>query len=121
MTAKAKLTSALLAAALILLALTGVFSGCTAGTDSGTDTASGTTAETPVTEAPDTYAAKVAVLNGTTGFGIAPMYTEFKAGKVPSVASIDFYADATLVSPLVIKGDVDIAAVPTNLASVLYA
>lgn len=121
MTAKTKLRSALLAAALILLALAGAFTGCTSGTGEKTDPASGTTAEAPVTEAPDTYAAKVAVLNGTTGFGIAPMYTEFKAGKVPSVASIDFYADATLVSPLVIKGDVDIAAVPTNLASVLYA
>ena len=35
-------------------------------------------------------------------------------------AKIDFYADATLVAPLVIGGSVDIAAVPTNLAATLY-
>ncbi len=63
---------------------------------------------------------RVAVLNGTTGFGIAPLYEDIKNGKSDINAKIDFYADATLVAPLVIGGSVDIAAVPTNLASVLY-
>ncbi len=81
--------------------------------------------ETTVTEedtAPKDYTEiKVAVLNGTTGFGIAPLYSDIqKEKKMDFTASIDFYADATLVSPLVIGGSVDIAAVPTNLAAVLY-
>lgn len=64
---------------------------------------------------------RVAVLNGTTGFGIAPLYNDIKNGIDHNMnAKIDFYADATLVSPLVIGGSVDIAAVPTNLAAVLY-
>lgn len=64
---------------------------------------------------------RVAVLNGTTGFGIAPMYDDIQSGRNSNYnAKIDFYADATLVAPLVIGGSVDIAAVPTNLAATLY-
>lgn len=64
---------------------------------------------------------RVAVLNGTTGFGIAPLYSDIQNGIDHNMnAKIDFYSDATLVSPLVIGGSVDIAAVPTNLAAVLY-
>jgi len=64
---------------------------------------------------------RIAVLNGTTGFGIAPLNEKIKAGDENEFkAEIDFYADPTMVSPLVISGNVDIAAVPTNLASVLY-
>lgn len=64
---------------------------------------------------------RVAVLNGTTGFGIAPLYNDIQKGVDHNMnAKIDFYADATLVAPLVIGGSVDIAAVPTNLAATLY-
>ena len=64
---------------------------------------------------------RVAVLNGTTGFGIAPLYNDIQNGVDHNMnAKIDFYADATLVAPLVIGGSVDIAAVPTNLAATLY-
>ena len=64
---------------------------------------------------------RVAVLNGTTGFGIAPLYNDSQNGVDHNInAKIDFYADATLVAPLVIGGSVDIAAVPTNLAATLY-
>ena len=64
---------------------------------------------------------RVAVLNGTTGFGIAPLYNDIQNGIDHNMnAKIDFYADATLVAPLVIGGSVDIAAVPTNLAATLY-
>ncbi len=64
---------------------------------------------------------RVAVLNGTTGFGIAPLSNDIQNGIDHNInAKIDFYADATLVAPLVIGGSVDIAAVPTNLAATLY-
>lgn len=69
----------------------------------------------------DPVPVRVAVLNGTTGFGIAPMYRTVKESYNGNLdITIDFYADATLVSPLLISGTADIAAVPTNLASVLY-
>lgn len=67
----------------------------------------------------DDYEIKVAVLNGTTGFGIAPMIAEQKKEEKDFNAKIDIYADASLVSVQVISGSVDIAAVPTNLAAVL--
>ncbi len=68
----------------------------------------------------DDTAIRVAVLNGTTGFGIAPLYNDIQNGNSSINAEIDFYSDASLVAPLVIGGSVDVAAVPTNLASVLY-
>ncbi len=113
-----------------LLILFTSFAACTAG--KGTETAPITTAPaapdssateeatTAAVEADDTPL-RVAVLNGTTGFGIAPLYRDLSEGKVDDVnLSIDFYTDATLVSPLIISGTADVAAVPTNLASVLY-
>lgn len=69
----------------------------------------------------DFHEIRVAVLNGTTGFGIAPLYNDIQGGIDHNMnAKIDFYSDATVVAPLVIGGSVDVAAVPTNLAAVLY-
>ena len=68
----------------------------------------------------DTTELRVAVLNGTTGWGAAPLISRIKSGESKLNAKIDTYTDATMVSPLIINGDADIAAVPTNLAAVLY-
>ncbi len=63
---------------------------------------------------------RVAVLNGTTGWGAAPLISRINSGESTLNAKIDTYTSADLVSPLLINGDADIAAVPTNLAAVLY-
>lgn len=68
----------------------------------------------------DTAELRVAVLNGTTGWGAAPLISRVKSGESKLNAKIETYTDASLVSPLIINGDADIAAVPTNLAAVLY-
>lgn len=68
----------------------------------------------------DTTELRVAVLNGTTGWGAAPLISRIGSGESKLNAKIDTYTDATMVSPLIINGDADIAAVPTNLAAVLY-
>lgn len=68
----------------------------------------------------DTTELRVAVLNGTTGWGAAPLISRVKSGESKLNAKIETYTDASLVSPLIINGDADIAAVPTNLAAVLY-
>ena len=114
-----------IAAALALTA----FASCMSG-KSGEETTAAeeiSTARTDVsseqqTEKPsDPTPVRVAVLNGTTGFGIAPLYRNVKENYSGNLdITIDFYADATLVSPLLISGTADVAAVPTNLASVLY-
>lgn len=85
------------------------------------NTQEGEVTSEPEDTAADTTEIRIAVLNGTTGFGIAPLYSELQGGTDHGInASIDFYADATLVAPLVIGGSVDIAAVPTNLAATIY-
>lgn len=69
----------------------------------------------------DTTTIRIAVLNGTTGFGIAPLNEKLKSGSLDAFkAEIDFYADPSLISPLIISKSADIAAIPTNLSSVLY-
>lgn len=68
----------------------------------------------------DDYEIKVATLNGTTGFGIAPMIAKQKEENKDFNAKIDIYADPSLVSAGIINGSIDIAAVPTNLAAVLH-
>ena len=102
----------------LLLTLVLLFVSC-AGTGSGdvsSDPADGSS------DNPDDLAeVRVAVLNGTTGFGIAPLWSDVKNGKPDFNAKIDFYADASLIPPMIINGSVDIAAVPTNLAAVVYA
>ena len=98
---------------LLILALAIPFAACSNAQDGDTTT---TTAPSPAETAP----IRIAVLNGTTGFGIAPLYSDLKNGKCDFKATIDFYADATLVAPLLINGSVDIAAVPTNLAATVY-
>ena len=100
-------------AILLALALAIPFAACS-------DPASGNTDTTTAPPAEDTTSIRVAVLNGTTGFGIAPLYADLKDGKCNFNASIDFYSDATQVAPLLINGSVDIAAVPTNLAATVY-
>ncbi len=57
----------------------------------------------------------VVALKGPTAMGMVKMMDENTVG-----ASFELQADPQTVSPLVIQGAVDIAAVPANLAAVLY-
>ena len=63
---------------------------------------------------------KVTVLSGTTGMGMAKLMSEKKNGNAALNYNFSVVSDATAVAPLVISGQTDIAAVPTNLASTLY-
>lgn len=62
----------------------------------------------------------VAVLNGTTGFGMAHLMNETKDVSTNPTYNFSVETDATVIRDALINGSVDIAAVPTNLASVLY-
>jgi len=72
------------------------------------------------TTAADKKTVRISAMAGPTGMGMVELLERNKEG------SLDYNADFTLLSavdeiaPLVIKGDVDIACVPANLASVLY-
>lgn len=58
---------------------------------------------------------KVAVLNGPTGLGLS----KFKNDRSYAY-TVDYHSDPQEIVPLVIKGEVDIAAVPLNLAANIY-
>ena len=62
----------------------------------------------------------VTVLSGTTGFGMAPLMQKKADGTATLNYNFKVETDASLVNSALIKGTVDIAALPTNAASVLY-
>ncbi len=68
----------------------------------------------------ETLDINVWVLNGTTGFGIAPLIEDAKAGNTALNYKFTVETNAANVQSALINGDADIAALPTNAASALY-
>ena len=64
---------------------------------------------------------KIAALKGPTGMGLAKLMQDAADGKTKNSYTFELLSDPTTVSAAVIKGEVDIACVPVNLASTLYA
>ena len=63
----------------------------------------------------------VYTLNGTTGFGMAKLISDAKAGAFPNENyTFTVQSDASVVLSALINGDVDIAALPTNAAANVY-
>lgn len=63
---------------------------------------------------------RIMSLNGTTGFGMAKLIADKKAGTTALNYNISVETDASNVTGALINGSVDIAALPTNAASVVY-
>ncbi len=86
-------------------------------------TASESTSEVTQEETPTASAVDVSVvaLNGPTAMGMVKFMNDAENGMIESnnyTFSIETAID--VVTPMITKGEVDIAAVPSNLASVLY-
>lgn len=62
----------------------------------------------------------VAVLKGPTAIGMLKLMDDTKNGFAKHNYNFSVFTDPTLVVPEVVKGNVDIAAVPTNVAANLY-
>ena len=62
----------------------------------------------------------IMVLNGTTGFGMAKLITDTNTDTATLNYNISVEADASNVTAALINGSVDIAALPTNAAAVVY-
>ena len=75
--------------------------------------------ETPAEEAPaDTgVTMRIAAMTGPTGMGLARLMKEAEGGED---YAFTLAGTADEISPLLIKGELDAACVPANLASVLY-
>lgn len=63
---------------------------------------------------------KVAVLNGTTGFGMAKLMEDNETGTSSNNYQFSVETDATNIISALIAGTVDIAALPTNAAANVY-
>lgn len=87
--------------------------------DNGTDD-NGTSAETDPVTATKTDI-NVMVLNGTTGFGIAPLMDKNAKGEASNSYTFSVETDASNITAALINGSVDMAALPTNAAANLSA
>lgn len=114
---KTRIFSLMLALCLLITALT-VFTACDSGS-APTDTTADTTADTTV----DSVKTKVnvMVLNGTTGFGMAPLMDKNAKGEASLDYTFSVETDASNITAALINGSVDMAALPTNAAAALNA
>lgn len=114
-------------AILMGVCLTALTVGCGAST-AGTSQETAADTETVPTSEPesgDDYAAetvmRIAALKGPTAMGMVQMMNEAENGSVDSNHyEFSLAASADEVTPKLVQGELDIAAVPANLASVLY-
>ena len=133
---KTKLVSLLCAAALLLVALTGCTSTAPAAspeataaveaTESAEATATPEATETPAPEASESpeaagTAVRVMALKGPTAMGMVQFMDGVDKGEIAdNDYTFQIVASVDEVTPNLVQGNVDIAAVPANLASVLY-
>ena len=69
----------------------------------------------------DATPVRVAALKGPTAMGLVQLMDESGAGTVDgNDYSFSIVASPTEMTPMIVRGEVDIAALPANLASVLY-
>ena len=75
----------------------------------------------PAEEQAEPVAVRTSALKGPTAMGLVRFMSEVDAGNLAdNDYSFQIVASPDEVTPLIAKGEVDIAAVPANLASVLY-
>ncbi|MDR1801751.1 MAG: ABC transporter substrate-binding protein [Lachnospiraceae bacterium] len=69
----------------------------------------------------DDYSIKIGGLKGPTGIGLVKLIDDANEGKTENNYTFDgFMASPDEVTPKLVQGELDIAAVPSNLAAVLY-
>ncbi len=101
---------------LLVLAMVTAFSGCKSNTSSYNKESSTTEANTPV-EGCDF---NIASLKGPTSIGLVKLFSDSDAGSTTNKYNYSIFGTADEITAGLVKGDIDVAAVPCNLASVLY-
>lgn len=69
---------------------------------------------------PEQVAVRVAGLKGPTSMGMVKLIEDNKNGKTLNSYEFTLAGSADEITPQLVKGDLDIAALPANLASVMY-
>lgn len=114
-----KYVSALLAVTVSLAFLAGCGGQSSSGVSSQVSSSSA-----PVSEAQSQVADKidirVAGLKGPTTMGMVKLMSDAEAGQTKNNYTVEMYGTADELNGKLIKGDIDIAALPANVASVLY-
>lgn len=62
----------------------------------------------------------IGALKGPTGMGISKLMSDSENGKYKNTYKTELFSAPTDVTALLLKGELDIAALPTNLAATLY-
>lgn len=65
-------------------------------------------------------AVRVAGLKGPTTMGMVKLMQDTEAGETAHAYSVEMFGTADEIVPALVAGEVDVAAIPANLASVLY-
>ena len=102
---------ALAMSAVMMLSLTA----CAGGSEASSSAPEGSSAV-----AEERAAVRVGGLKGPTAMGMVKLMEEDAAGTTANDYEFTLAGSADEINPLLIKGELDIAAVPTNAASVLY-
>ena len=113
-----KMISLLLALALCAALL----AGCGSPAPSGASSASAQSAasESEPQQAAQRTAFRIASLKGPTTMGLVGLMDSVDKGEARHDYEVTMYGAADEITPLLVKGEVDVALVPCNLASVLY-
>lgn len=88
-----------------------LFAGCNGGADDS--------AETP-TEPTEVITMQIAGMRGPTTMGMVKLMEDSANGETIQDYQVTMYGTADEIVPKLIQGEIDMAAVPANLASVLY-
>ena len=117
-----KLTSVLLALALALslAACGGAASGSTASSAVSVDAASEAASSEEAKQLSTTDALRIAGLKGPTTMGLVNLLSMEEAGTASMDYDLQLYGAADEIVPLLMKGELDMAAIPANLAATLY-
>ena len=103
------------------LALAISLAACCGSVSEAVSSASATAEPTaaPEAEAPVTTF-RIAGLKGPTTMGMVKLMSDAEAGETHQDYQVTMYGAADEVVPLLVKGDIDLAAIPANLAANLY-
>ena len=117
-----KLTSVLLALALALslAACGGAASGTTASSAASGEAISEAASSEEAKELSTTDALRIAGLKGPTTMGLVNLLSMEEDGTASMDYDLQLYGAADEIVPLLMKGELDMAAIPANLAATLY-
>ncbi|MEA5012557.1 MAG: MqnA/MqnD/SBP family protein [Angelakisella sp.] len=110
-------------ALLLAIALCVGITACGAPAESSSSQASTSASqEAPSSQTPETEPVdiRIAALKGPTAMGMVKLMSDNEEGKTSNSYTVDIYGTADELTPKLISGELDMAAVPCNLASVLY-